>query len=93
VTGIRIAPFQKHWPARAPNGDRVLEGRARRADRGRLVRRRSTVWIARKLYSVDHPAAVKAATLLRQGRRRQAQAMLETTLAQLAGAPNGNGLA
>ena len=53
----------------------------------------SDVWIARKLHGVDHPAAAKAATLLRQGRRRQAQAMLETTLVRLAGAPNGNGLA
>ena len=53
----------------------------------------SDLWIARKLHDVDHPAAAKAATLLRQGRRRQAQAMLETTLAQLAGASNGNGLA
>ena len=53
----------------------------------------SDIWIARKLHGVDHPAAANAATLLRQGRRRQAQAMLETTLAQLAGAPNGNGLA
>ena len=53
----------------------------------------SDVWIARKLHGVDHPAAANAATLLRQGHRRQAQAMLETTLVQLAGAPNGNGLA
>ena len=53
----------------------------------------SDIWIARKLHGVDHPAAAKAAKLLRQGRRRQAQAMLETTLVQLAGAPNGNGLA
>ena len=53
----------------------------------------SDAWIARKLHGVDHPAAARAATLLRQGRRRQAQAMLETTLVQLAGAPNGNGLA
>ena len=53
----------------------------------------SDVWIARKLHGVDHPAAARAATLLRQGRRRQAQAMLETTLVKLAGAPNGNGLA
>ena len=53
----------------------------------------SDVWIARKLHGVDHPAAARAATLLRQGRRQQAQAMLETTLVQLAGAPNGNGLA
>ena len=37
----------------------------------------SDVWIARKLHGVDHPAAANAATLLRQGRRRQAQAMLE----------------
>ena len=53
----------------------------------------SDVWIARKLHGVDHPAAANAAALLRQGHRRQAQAMLETTLVQLAGAPNGNGLA
>ena len=53
----------------------------------------SDVWIARKLHGVDHPAAANAATLLRQGRRRQAQAMLEATLVQLAGAPNGSGLA
>jgi hypothetical protein len=53
----------------------------------------SDVWIARKLHGVDHPSAVNAATLLRQGRRRQAQAMLEATLVQLAGAPNGSGLA
>ena len=53
----------------------------------------SDVWIASKLHGVDHPSAANAATLLRQGRRRQAQAMLEATLVQLAGAPNGNGLA
>ena len=53
----------------------------------------SDVWIARKLHDVDHPAAARAETLLRQGRRRQAQAMLEITLTQLAGASNGNGLA
>jgi hypothetical protein len=53
----------------------------------------SDIWIAHKLHGVDHPAAVQAAMLLRQGRRRQAQAMLETSLVQLAGAPNGNGLA
>jgi hypothetical protein len=52
----------------------------------------SDIWIASKLHGVDHPAAANAATLLRQGRRRQAQAMLATTLMQLAGAPNGNGL-
>ena len=49
--------------------------------------------ITSKLHGVDHPAAARAATLLRQGRRRQAQAMLETTLTQLAGTSNGNGLA
>ena len=53
----------------------------------------SDIWIASRLHGVDHPAAIKAATLLRQGCRQQAQAMLESTLAQLAGAPNGNGLA
>ena len=53
----------------------------------------SDIWIATRLKGVDHPAAVKAATLLRQGCRDQAQAVLETTLAQLAGTPNGNGLA
>jgi hypothetical protein len=53
----------------------------------------SDVWIARKLHGVDHPAAANAATLLRQGHRQQAQAMLETTLVQLAGAPSGSGLA
>ena len=53
----------------------------------------SDLWIARKLHDVDHPAAARAETLLRQGRRRQAQAMLEITLTQLAGASNGNGLA
>jgi hypothetical protein len=35
---------------------------------------------------------VEAALLLRRGRRRQAQAMLETTLLQLAGAADGRGL-
>jgi hypothetical protein len=53
----------------------------------------SDIWIANRLHDVDHPAAAKAAALLRQGRREQAQAMLETTLALLAGAPNGSGLA
>jgi hypothetical protein len=53
----------------------------------------SDVWIAGRLHGVDHPAAANAATLLRQGRRRQAQAMLEATLEHLAGAPNGSGLA
>ena len=53
----------------------------------------SDLWIARKLHDVDHPAAARAETLLRQGRRQQAQAMLEITLTQLAGASNGNGLA
>src|SRR4051812_50173336 len=52
----------------------------------------SDLWIAGKLHGVDHPAAVEAAMLLGQGRRRQAQAMLETTLLRLAGAPHGRGL-
>ena len=43
--------------------------------------------------AVDHPAASEALGLLQQGRRRQAHAVLEAALAQLAGAPNGNGLA
>ena len=37
-------------------------------------------WIAGKLDGVDHPAAVQAAILLRQGRRRQAQVLLEKSL-------------
>jgi hypothetical protein len=53
----------------------------------------SDMWIASKLRGVDHPAATKAVTLLRQGRRQQAQAMLENTLARMAGAPDGKGLA
>jgi hypothetical protein len=53
----------------------------------------SDIWIASKLRGVDHPAATKAVTLLRQGRRQQAQAMLENTLARMAGAPDGKGLA
>ena len=52
----------------------------------------SDLWIAGRLEGVDHPAAAEAATLLRQGRRRQAQALLEAALTRLAGAPNGNGL-
>ena len=52
----------------------------------------SDLWIAGRLHGVDHPAAVEAAMLLDQGERQQAQAMLETTLLRLAGAPNGNGL-
>ena len=36
----------------------------------------SDIWIASRLHGVDHPAAIKAATLLRQGCRQQAQAML-----------------
>jgi hypothetical protein len=32
----------------------------------------SDIWIARKLRGVEHPAAAKAVTLLRQGRRQQA---------------------
>ena len=52
----------------------------------------SDLWIAGKLHGVDHPAASEVAMLLRRGRRWQAQAVLETTLLQLAGAPNGNGL-
>ena len=49
----------------------------------------SDLWIAGKLHGVDHPAATEAAMLLRQGRRRQAQAVLETTLLRLAGAADG----
>jgi hypothetical protein len=49
-------------------------------------------WVAGKLHAVDHPAATKAAALLRQGRRRQAHAVLEAALVRLAGTPNGNGL-
>src|SRR3954451_12546636 len=52
----------------------------------------SDLWIAGRLHGVDHPAAVEAAMLLRRGRRRQDQAVLETTLLQLAGKPDGNGL-
>jgi len=52
----------------------------------------SDIWIAGKLQGVGHPTAAEAAMLLRRGRRRQAQALLETTLLQLAGASNGNGL-
>ena len=40
----------------------------------------SDLWIAGKLDGVDHPAASDAAALLRQGCRRQAQALLEATL-------------
>ena len=50
-------------------------------------------WIAGMLNGVDHPAAVEAVTLLRQGCRRQAQVLLENSLERLAGKPNGNGLA
>ena len=53
----------------------------------------SDLWIAGKLHGVDHPAAGEAAMLLRQGRRRQAHAVLEAALVRLAGASNGNGLA
>ena len=52
----------------------------------------SDLWIAGKLQGVEHPIAAEAALLLRRGRRRQAQALLETTLLRLAGAANGNGL-
>jgi hypothetical protein len=52
----------------------------------------SDLWIAGKLHGVDHPAANEAAMLLRQGSRRRAHAVLETTLLRLAGASNGNGL-
>ena len=34
-------------------------------------------WVAGKLHGVGHPAAAKAATLLRQGQRRQAHVLLE----------------
>ena len=52
----------------------------------------SDLWIAGRLHGVDHPAAVEAALLLRRGRRRQAQALLESTLVRLAGAADGRGL-
>jgi hypothetical protein len=52
----------------------------------------SDLWIAGRLDGVDHPAAAEAAALLRQGRRRQAQAVLENTLLRLAGAADGRGL-
>jgi hypothetical protein len=52
----------------------------------------SDLWIAGRLDGVDHPAAAEAAALLRRGRRRQAQAVLETTLLRLAGAADGRGL-
>jgi hypothetical protein len=52
----------------------------------------SDLWIAGRLRGVDHPAAAEAAMLLRQGRRQQAQAVLETTLLRLAGAADGRGL-
>jgi hypothetical protein len=52
----------------------------------------SDLWIAGRLDGVDHLAVAEAAALLRQGRRRQAHAVLEAALAWLAGAPSGNGL-
>jgi hypothetical protein len=52
----------------------------------------SDLWIAGRLDGVDHPAAAEAAMLLRQDRRRQAQAVLEATLLRLAGAADGRGL-
>jgi hypothetical protein len=52
----------------------------------------SDIWIVGRLRGVDHPAAVEAAMLLRRGRRRQAQAVLETTLLRLAGAADGRAL-
>ena len=52
----------------------------------------SDLWIAGKLQGVGHPTAVEAATLLRRGRRGQAQVMLESTLQHLAGAVDGRGL-
>jgi hypothetical protein len=52
----------------------------------------SDLWIAGRLRGVDHPAAAEAAMLLRQDRRRQAQAVLEATLLRLAGAADGRGL-
>ena len=52
----------------------------------------SDIWIVGRLRGVDHPAAAEAAMLLRQGRRRQAQAVLENTLLRLAGAADGRGL-
>ena len=51
----------------------------------------SDLWIAGRLRGVEHPAAVEAAMLLGQG-RRQAQAVLETTLLRLAGAADGRAL-
>jgi hypothetical protein len=52
----------------------------------------SDLWIAGKLQEVEHPTAAEAAMLLRRGRRRQAQAVLETTLLRLAGAADGRAL-
>ena len=51
----------------------------------------SDIWIASRLHGVDHPAAIKAATLLRQGCRQQAQAMLEDTLRWRGGYPMAMG--
>ena len=79
---------ERHVQASAPTGYLEIE-RALRL----LALGDSDLWIARKLHDVDHPAAARAVTLLRQGRRRQAQAMPKAALAQLAGASNGNGLA
>ena len=84
----QIDKEERHLQASAPTGYLEIE-RALRL----LALGDSDLWIARKLHDVDHPAAARAVTLLRQGRRRQAQAMLEAALAQLAGASNGNGLA
>ena len=52
----------------------------------------SDIWVAGKLHDVDHPAAAKATTLLRQGQRRRAHLLLEAALGLLAGATNGNEL-
>jgi hypothetical protein len=49
-------------------------------------------WVAGRLLGVGHPSATEAVTLLRQGQRRRAHALLEVALGMLAGTPNGNGL-
>ena len=52
----------------------------------------SNIWVAGKLHDVDHPAAAKATTLLRQGQRHRAHLLLEAALGLLAGAADGNEL-
>ena len=52
----------------------------------------SDIWVAGKLHDVDHLAAAKATTLLRQGQRRRAHVLLEAALGLLAGAADGNKL-